>query len=250
MVTWLNANPYRVVHEVNADGTEYVMRVRHDGGGPPRAWGLAIGEALFNFRGALDHALYDLAIAHSGTNPPPHDRDLQFPITEDPAKFKSAVKRGRLGELGSNDVVRNAVGALQPYGRLGEDGKVLGLWFLLHLNNADKHRTLQVVISRITSGGFEIIPPTDPTIRLTGGQQFSMDWHPGPLEDGTPLFRWTSDLPFFPQTLKVKQGLTLTPCVEHEAEAEGNVDNVGCAWMLRRVRDATEEALRVVEALG
>jgi hypothetical protein len=247
MPAWLNANPYGVAHEVNPQGTEYVMRIRHQGGLPPGEWGLIVGDSLSNFRGALDHALYGLASLRAGVDPPPYETDLQFPITIDSGKFEKALKGKQLGDLASDSAVRGAVESVQPYGGVDQDGQPFGLRFLHKLNNAEKHRRIQIVIARISGGGFDVVPPTDPPMVVKGGQLFSMAWHSGPIENGTPLFTWTSDIPFFPSDMKVNQRLVLTPCLRHDLD--GSEEYAGVLWVLRRIRDAVERTIRIIEAV-
>lgn len=43
-------------------------------------WGALIGECLFNFRSALDHLAFDLAVAHSGPLAPGVEETSEFPI--------------------------------------------------------------------------------------------------------------------------------------------------------------------------
>jgi hypothetical protein len=245
MPAWLTANPYRSVHEVNPEGTKYVLRASHRGGNPPDGWGLTVGDALFNFRGALDHAVFRLAIIRSGADPPPHEAALQFQIPRDSTKFHEAVKRNRLGDLATDSEIVDEIESTQPYDCIDQDGEPFGLWFLQKLNNADKHRRIQVVVARITGGGFKFIQPTDPPMTVSEGQVFSFDWHSGAIEDGTPMFTWTSNVPFFPRDMKVNQELVLTPCLRHDAGGTG--EYVGCLWVLRRISAAVEQAISLIE---
>ena len=149
--------------------------------------------------------------------------------------------------MDSDSAIRDAVETLQPYGGIDQDGKPFGLLFLASLNNADKHRLIQIVVIRVVRGSFDIIPPTDPPLTVTGGQLFEFDWHSGPIEDGTPLFTWTSDIPFFPPEMQVEQALVVTPSLRHDLIPG---EYAGCLWTLRRIRDAVERAVGVIESLA
>jgi hypothetical protein len=61
-----HSNAYSVSRqdEVEDEKRRWIFHARRQ---PPLIrWGALIGECLFNYRSALDHLAYDLAVAHTG----------------------------------------------------------------------------------------------------------------------------------------------------------------------------------------
>lgn len=139
-------------------------------------WGVWVGEIVHNLRSALDILVYMLATRLN--NAPAGTRDTQFPIFryrysrrvggrmvrgfEGPRARNPPRGSGRkmIALLRPNHQAR--IERLQPYRRNGVRtnlGQVLnGRWNLLYrlseLNNADKHRLLQVVGAKSGAGPF------------------------------------------------------------------------------------------------
>jgi hypothetical protein len=116
-------------------------------------WGVTIGEIAHNLRSARDNLAWQLALLTTDT---PYER-TQFPIF-DVARQRIPTKGGRTREIGfeidGRPMIRNlrpehqaAIEALQPY-RPGCGGKEGPLSQLAHINNADKHRVVQVVAAQ------------------------------------------------------------------------------------------------------
>lgn len=77
---WLESEPYRVTVEIDAqrDTKEFVVIAEKP---PPDRLSLMFGDAVQNFRSALDYLVGDLARANAGGHLMPRvERDLQFPI--------------------------------------------------------------------------------------------------------------------------------------------------------------------------
>jgi hypothetical protein len=111
---------------------------------------LILGEFLYQLRAALDNCLYAVAVIDGGTNPPPGDGALQWPIYNSPELF--AKQRWRLKHL-HNDLV-DALEAIQPY--QAEFPTWNSLRILNDLARIDRHRTLHLatlatVESRVTA---------------------------------------------------------------------------------------------------
>jgi hypothetical protein len=128
----------------------YRLRVNYQ---PPLddEWGVWIGEIAHNLRSALDGLVYQLAILN-GKEP---DRETGFPIYRSRQDFKGRGKR--LIDLLRDDH-QALIESLQPY-HLRQSVSIAGritpvLLCLRELNNADKHRLLQVVGVKPGGGPF------------------------------------------------------------------------------------------------
>lgn len=142
-----------VVAELNPRTKKYMLRALVNIL-PPEDLGICIGEAAHNLRSALDGLTWQLALLNTDT---PAD-NTQFPIfmrgtTKLRRKPKQGKGRGSLIPHFAKDgrnLIRSlrpehqaAFEALQPYKR-GNRGDRNPLYLLQELNNADKHRLLQV----------------------------------------------------------------------------------------------------------
>jgi len=106
---FLADHPYRVFIEVNDDGSG-VVGIRRERPFPQRL-PLLIGEFLYELRATLDNCLYEVAVIHSGQNPPTGASQLQFPIYSTPADWGRNVYR--LKHL--SDEHRQMLERIQPY---------------------------------------------------------------------------------------------------------------------------------------
>lgn len=104
---------------------------------------LQFGEILYQLRAALDSCVYDCAILQTGQDPPPNERDLQFPICTTPKSFNNC--HGQISPL-SNDL-RVFIESIQPYhtapAKEAEMGRILGI--LNDWARIDRHRTLPII---------------------------------------------------------------------------------------------------------
>jgi len=126
----------------------------------PSDWPLIIGEIAHNLRSALDHLACQLAALRWPNDPTVFEK-ASFPIrlygprsTVRPTRRRPAWNdKGRVSGLFCQrhlTMLKN----LQPY--LRKNGNRLSpLWLLHELNNADKHRAIQV--ARKTAGGMSLI---------------------------------------------------------------------------------------------
>lgn len=126
---------------------------------PPRLqWGIRAGDAIHNWRSALDHLVWELSEMFSGPAPAfplplkSRWRDVTFPILLDPAKWTAAVKRS----LWAVDPRLHAdFKALQPFearNRHSPPGlpEREPLAVLQELWNIDKHRRIHLTDLEIT----------------------------------------------------------------------------------------------------
>lgn len=106
----------------------------------PVGWGVIAGDALTNFRAALDYVAWQLVKA--GTTPhPPHPERIYFPIHQAEAGFDGNVNQ-RLP--GVDTQFRAYVEYYQPYRQRPNDPASDPLAILAELSRRDKHRQLQL----------------------------------------------------------------------------------------------------------
>lgn len=215
---WSDEQPYSIRRESNADGSEHTFYLQLTGRRPPVwDWAVVLGDALHNLRGALDHLVYGLAVAHGGTHPPVNEGSLAFPITTDRDKFDAARKR-RLHALPAD--VQAAVERTQPYNRTHKSGWQ-PLWWLSQMNDIDKHRL--AVLSPIAGHPDRLEIGAEPGT-------FQALWNSGTYEDGTPILRVILTRP----DPNVFVNLDLTGAVVIKAEGQRPIGVVPCMSSIRR----------------
>lgn len=173
--------PLTFFHEVNADASQYTFYfVEPEPAVPFADWALIVGECLFNYRCALDHLVYAMAVAESGTDPPPGERYLMFPICRDGAAYSKT--KWRIKTLCAE--CQALIKGLQPNKRLGENNP---LQWLEDLHTSDKHRllTLCYYAPIHAAVGFDGCVP---------GSQYTI-WYAVVLEPGAPALQVTYDRP-------------------------------------------------------
>jgi hypothetical protein len=139
-------DPYRIVHEPNADGSEHIFRTKILGQPPPLLSAI-IGDALQNMRASLEHLAWGLAWKDKGSEP---SRSItSFPIYRFENDFWNANKTTGAFSTGSGahkiseitrPSVRAAIQQLQPY-KTGKDD----LYILNELARVDRHQSLRVI---------------------------------------------------------------------------------------------------------
>lgn len=148
------------------------VRVNNDGAGRilvSPAWTipgdlpLVLGEMLYQFRAALDGAVYEAAALESSGHPPLNEKSLQFPICPSSKEFKNAARN--IAPL--SEKCRAFIEAVQPYNapELAPDLRVFNFNRSLGILNdwarKDRHRRLHVIGS--------IASNASPKIRLPLG---------------------------------------------------------------------------------
>jgi hypothetical protein len=144
--------------ELDPESDEHVFRITYvpDLAALVEEVSLRVGDIVHGLRGALDHLAWQLA---NGREPigDADARKIQFPIHNDPAKFRS----NRTADFyGGNDWAQ--IEQYQPF--KGPNGRpdsysaayVHQLEHLQELSNTDKHRQLPIVL--LTSSRFTTIP--------------------------------------------------------------------------------------------
>lgn len=166
--------PYSVRVDMDPETGDRVFKVDGIVREVPPRFSAIIGDAVYNFRSALDHLAWQLVIANGQT---PVERLTAFPICTKPAQWDRA--KGKL--KGMSDTARALVESEQPcYNR--HPYRKQNFTFLEELSNVDKHRHLNLV-QTATLGGFfsRGLPIT---------AQSDVFIHEGPIERDTILARF------------------------------------------------------------
>ncbi|HEX9896602.1 MAG TPA: hypothetical protein VGA85_02950 [Dehalococcoidales bacterium] len=156
---------YSVVRaEKNLVSGKDVLRIKIDGSPPSLEWGVYIGEIAHNLCSALNHLVYQLALLNSSNKPETvaGDKRLQFPIFLTEPEFKAKWGESMIKLLKPEH--KASIKRLQPYNSSGSSllktidltkwsGCNSPLFWLKEINNADKHRIIQVVGIRPSSFG-------------------------------------------------------------------------------------------------
>jgi len=124
----------------------------------PDSLPILIGDCVHNLRAALDHLVWQLAIANNKT---PNASNM-FPICNTPQGFQAQLAKDRLQGVYPN--ARSAIEALQPYSTGSETLQVISF-----LDNVDKHRTLVVARCLITQQQFTLKHPVMQAVVCYGG---------------------------------------------------------------------------------
>jgi hypothetical protein len=132
---------------------------------PDPLMSLIVGDALNNFRAALDHIAWQLVV-HGGKPPsdPAAEEAVKFPILIGPSKkglpadqyFSQVCASGALP--GIDSVHETIVRQHQPYQR-GDLAESHPLALLQRFNNVDKHRGIHLVLFSPIQMGFSVTPP-------------------------------------------------------------------------------------------
>lgn len=119
-------------------------------------WPLIFGDAIQNFRAALDHLMYQFAIVRLGRVPTEAEaKQIQFP---DIRKLEQIPGHRFLKHIGTAHLDR--LKRLQPYYRRYQrkKGELHPLPKLIKLSNIDKHRRLHLLVHAILTGNFTNAP--------------------------------------------------------------------------------------------
>jgi hypothetical protein len=152
---------------------------------PPLQMALVAGDAVHNLRSALDHVIYQFAVAGGASG-----EQSEYPIFEDAGEYR---RRSKDRLEGVAPELRDKIEATQPFHLRDGDGwrKPAGpddplaingaLRLIRRLDNRDKHRLALTATARAPAR-----PPTFTGVRTAEGT-----YPPGPilLGDGQELFR-------------------------------------------------------------
>ncbi len=164
---FMKDSDYRVVKaELNPKSGKYRYRVRIHSAPPDPQWGVWIGEIAHNLRSALDGLVHQLALLNLPKGRAPAG-NTQFPIFL-LGKTKRTYRGGKnliahfegMERGNGRGMIRNlkaehqaSIERLQPY-KSGRGGLHCPLYWLKEVNNADKHRLIQVVGGKPGIGPF------------------------------------------------------------------------------------------------
>ncbi len=177
------SEPYRF--RTDREGDWHVIRVNEVFREPPPEWGVIVGEIAHDLRSALDGLVWQLAKRDRGIE----STTTEFPIYLKGPRSKRATRfpgrRGRVEGINSRHLAM--LEAVQPYKRR-HGFRRSHLWSLHELNNADKHRLLQVVAAVPLQVGMHVERAFFPRGGRLGG--FDQIRRRGPLETNTQIARF------------------------------------------------------------
>lgn len=136
---------YAVTHEFDNNAGNHIWWLASAPPNIPLRASTIIGDALFNFRSALDHLVWQLVEAN-GKKP---GRFNQFPIYRNPSEFKA---KGKSQIKGVSKQAATIIQRLQKHP--GRDS----LMRLVRLNDIDKHRHLHLCVLSIGTASMQIAP--------------------------------------------------------------------------------------------
>lgn len=168
---------------------------------------LIFSEWLAALRAALDNALYALAAATSGQNPPPQAERTQYPICMTPEDFKKQAKR--LSTLPEHVV--EALKKSQPYQSPYGPKSNLSYW-IHELPRKDRHRSLHVGLGRVDEHRVRVAPPPGVTI------QFDQTVKPySQIEGELVVGRFAASRQIQPKEIKADlSGVAIAPEIPHD----------------------------------
>ena len=197
---YISVHPWDIdVRNVDPSTLEILAVMREPA---PVELALIFSEWLAALRAALDNALYALAAATSGQNPPPQAERVQYPVCSTPEEFKKQAKR--LSMLPQH--VIEALEKSQPY--QSPYGPESNLTYWIHeLARKDRHRSLHVGLGRVDEHRIRVAPPSGVTI------QFDQTIKPySHIEGELVIARLTASRPIGPRELKADlRGVAIAP---------------------------------------
>lgn len=193
----------------NDDATEHYLRVVFERQPPLQRWGLIFGEMAHHLRSALDHAVYAIAVAESGVNPPPQAGSLAFPIDDPSSGSPSGL--GRVAGL--SEPVQQVVREAQPDPQRYLDS---ALWDLAKLNNVDKHRIVNMTSMRLGQSDFRLGG-------LAPGTETTLTWRATGVEAAEPMVTVRCTVPS-PDLRIDNLNFQMLPAVDRTAWGRGPLD--------------------------
>ncbi|NIL64737.1 hypothetical protein [Salinispora arenicola] len=156
---YISVHPWDIdVRNVDACSLEILAVMREPA---PVELALIFSEWLAALRASLDNAIYALAAAITGQNPPPQAERIQYPILLDSGEFKSQAKR--LAMLPGHIV--EALEKSQPYqSPWGPESNLT--WWVNELARKDRHRALHVGLGRVDEHRIRVALPSGVTAKF------------------------------------------------------------------------------------
>jgi len=144
----LKTKPYQISGEFHRDRGEYVfvgqiLKPLDD----LLLWGVMFGDALHNFRSALDHLVWQLVLLNDEA-PGNHN---QFPICDTEASYLGVRREGQSSARdyrlrGVSDPHKELIDQMQPYQTVAPPRSIPALTALRKLSNHDKHRLVHLTV--------------------------------------------------------------------------------------------------------
>jgi hypothetical protein len=158
---YTRSNPAEMASQPNGADTLHITKQ------PPVEISVIAGEIFYHCRSALDHLFFDL-VKRCGTPTGKWERNCYFPLTTKPAAFP-----GNIEDWFPKEILAT-LERLQPYHRGNHLNRML---LCLHeLSNIDKHRNLNITVTKVTVRDI-----------FTASNGYSVSiLHPA-LDDGTKL---------------------------------------------------------------
>jgi hypothetical protein len=176
---WCKTDSYTTTIEKDVDTGEHVL-LAEGVRDLPACWSVIAGEIVHNCRSALDNAIYDLTIRHTGDPV----KGSEFPIFSTRDRFKTAGIR-RI--IGVNPPCRTFIESTQPFN--SDEPSETILWVLHEMSNIDKHRTLPLLES-VTRVSDVSLTGIEGGIALSNIRLGS----PGPFKANTEIARWKTNI--------------------------------------------------------
>jgi hypothetical protein len=209
--TYISVHPWDVdVRSVDCTTLEILAVMRQPA---PAELALIFSEWLAALRASLDNAIYALAAALTGQNPPPQAGSIQFPISSTPDDFTRQANRLRMLPPHIIEAFEKA----QPYqSPCGPESNLT--WWLNELARRDRHRELHVGLGRVDEHRIRVAPPSGVTI--------TFDENVVPysyIERELVVGRFTANRPLQPEEVTVDlTGVTIAPEIQAWAELRLN----------------------------
>jgi len=208
----------------------------------PSHWSVVVGEICHDLRSSLDYLTCQLTILDT-RNTKTCDENISFPIyLFGPRKGKGAK---RWPPQGVPHGIRflcpchaTSIKRLQPYqGRNGQ--RLSPLWLLQELNNADKHRQIQVLTSQARGFTLRSGKLTEMRVGLRG---FTVTVNGIRLKTGMPLINRTKvGTVAADETMDVNQG------IRPQIGFAGGCDAVKRLPVIRTLESMTNEVSSIIE---
>lgn len=165
---------------VRLDGRNRVRLVASISARPPSDWSLSAGDILVDLRSALDYAVFALAVANCAPDPPPNQRQIEFPIAEDSGWFAKR-RKAKIGAL--SGPAQDWIEGEQPYqpANQGTPDAPAVLLVFNELVGVHKHRFLHVMTTMLKRFS---LPLMGTGVRVEQAMTYAVR---GELKDGAPL---------------------------------------------------------------
>jgi hypothetical protein len=236
---------HRVSVTINENTGEYIFHV-HDLEAPNADWGLVIGDCLHNARTALDYLVVRLFALVTGQEPR-NVEAIQFPIYDDPGKFKSCTPVAEMRKHPPFSGYLARIEELQPFNR--GNASIWGVgphnWPVIHplpsalerlsnLDNTDKHRVVHAAwLGAASTGSQPVTLP--PGFKIVGGNTYM-----GPLKEGAEVGRWQFATPlpseWEPDEMDMKRCFPLEVAFDEPLPSKGVLEVLPfCLWGVEAV---------------